>query len=134
MDVSCGGFVLMQSCWLFCLCEIVVGVLSVIDPQGRCMRMEQRTSCYQSPPVSIDDEFQKCMNMGATDDEPATVIAVGCLHTSSVGLRAVKVNKNGLLNYKAKHVFYPPENRKFRCRCDYHWTSVFEVYKSSSSI
>jgi hypothetical protein len=31
------------------------------------------------------------------------------------------------LNYRAKHVFYPSSNRKFRCHDDYYWASVFEV-------
>ncbi|XP_076936927.1 uncharacterized protein LOC143604278 [Bidens hawaiensis] len=38
-----------------------------------------------------------------------------------------KVCELGLLNYKVKHVFHPSEKRKFRCRYDYYWASVFEV-------
>lgn len=38
-----------------------------------------------------------------------------------------KVCELGLLNYRAKHVFYPSSNRKFRCHDDYYWASVFEV-------
>ncbi|GJV04880.1 hypothetical protein Tco_1338449 [Tanacetum coccineum] len=45
----------------------------------------------------------------------------------SVDLRSAKVCELGLLNYKAKHVFYPSEKKKFRCRYDYYWASVFEV-------
>ncbi|RVW93706.1 hypothetical protein CK203_043407 [Vitis vinifera] len=50
----------------------------------------------------------------------------------SVDLRSSKVCELGLLNYKAKHVFYPLEKRKFRCHYDYYWASVFKVeYKDS---
>ncbi|XP_057478699.1 uncharacterized protein LOC130766039 [Actinidia eriantha] len=53
--------------------------------------------------------------------------------SSSVDLRSSKVCELGLLNYKAKHVFYPFEGKKFRCRHDYYWASVFEVeYKYHS--
>ncbi|XP_040987493.1 uncharacterized protein LOC121235236 isoform X1 [Juglans microcarpa x Juglans regia] len=52
--------------------------------------------------------------------------------SSSVDLRSSKVCELGLFNYKAKHVFYPLE-RKFRCRYDYYWASVFKVeYKDHS--
>ncbi|PWA38847.1 Leucine-rich repeat-containing protein [Artemisia annua] len=44
-----------------------------------------------------------------------------------VDLRSAKVCELGLLNYKAKHVFYPSEKKKFRCHYDYYWASVFEV-------
>lgn len=47
--------------------------------------------------------------------------------SSSVDLRSSKVCELGLLNYRAKHVFYPYESKKFRCRYDYYWASVFEV-------
>ncbi|XP_021299557.1 uncharacterized protein LOC110428155 [Herrania umbratica] len=47
--------------------------------------------------------------------------------SSSVDIRASKICELGLLNYKAKHVFYHFERSKFRCRYDYYWTSVFEV-------
>ncbi|XVF52128.1 hypothetical protein PTKIN_Ptkin04bG0239800 [Pterospermum kingtungense] len=47
--------------------------------------------------------------------------------SSSVDIRSSKVCELGLLNYKAKHVFYPFERSKFRCRYDYYWTSVFKV-------
>ncbi|KAK9276048.1 hypothetical protein L1049_005579 [Liquidambar formosana] len=54
--------------------------------------------------------------------------------SSSVDLRSSKVCELGLLNYKAKHVFYPFERKKFRCRYDYYWASVFKVeYKDHSS-
>lgn len=53
--------------------------------------------------------------------------------SSSVDLRSSKVCELGLLNYKAKHVFYPFDTSKFRCRYDYYWASVFEVeYKDHS--
>ncbi|KDP39747.1 hypothetical protein JCGZ_02767 [Jatropha curcas] len=53
--------------------------------------------------------------------------------SSSVDLRSSKVCGLGLLNYKAKHVFYPFDRSKFRCRYDYYWASVFEVeYKDHS--
>lgn len=47
--------------------------------------------------------------------------------SSSVDLRSSKVCELGLLNYKAKHVFYPFERKKYRCHYDYYWASVFEV-------
>ncbi|XP_023540496.1 uncharacterized protein LOC111800848 [Cucurbita pepo subsp. pepo] len=47
--------------------------------------------------------------------------------SSSVDLRSSKVCELGLLNYKAKNVFYPYERNKFRCRYDYYWASVFKV-------
>ncbi|XVE65408.1 hypothetical protein DITRI_Ditri07aG0178000 [Diplodiscus trichospermus] len=47
--------------------------------------------------------------------------------SSGVDIRSSKVCELGLLNYKAKHVFYPFERSKFRCRYDYYWTSVFKV-------
>ncbi|XP_020084202.1 uncharacterized protein LOC109707379 [Ananas comosus] len=47
--------------------------------------------------------------------------------SSSIDLRSSKVCELGLLNYNAKHVFYPSEKRKFRCRDDYYWASVFQV-------
>lgn len=46
---------------------------------------------------------------------------------AGVDLKSAKVCELGLLNYKAKHVFYPSEKKKFRCRYDYYWASVFEV-------
>ncbi|KAI7741315.1 hypothetical protein M8C21_024837 [Ambrosia artemisiifolia] len=57
-------------------------------------------------------------------------ISVPCqckIVSSNVDLRSAKVCELGLLNYKAKHVFYPSEKKKFRCRHDYYWASVFEV-------
>lgn len=47
--------------------------------------------------------------------------------SSSVDLRTSKICELGFLNYKAKRVFYPSEKRKFRCRYDYYWASVFKV-------
>ncbi|KAK4422462.1 hypothetical protein Salat_1828700 [Sesamum alatum] len=47
--------------------------------------------------------------------------------SSSVDLRSSKVCELGLLNYKAKHVFYPFERKKYRCHYDYYWASVFKV-------
>ncbi|VFQ73132.1 unnamed protein product [Cuscuta campestris] len=47
--------------------------------------------------------------------------------SSSVDLRSSKVCELGLLNYKAKNVLYPHERKKFRCRYDYYWASVFKV-------
>ncbi|XP_047981647.1 uncharacterized protein LOC125222848 isoform X3 [Salvia hispanica] len=47
--------------------------------------------------------------------------------SSSVDLRSSKVCELGLFNYKAKHVFYPFERKKYRCHYDYYWASVFEV-------
>ncbi|XP_062120577.1 uncharacterized protein LOC133834837 [Humulus lupulus] len=54
--------------------------------------------------------------------------------SSSVDLRSSKVCELGLSNYKAKHVFYPFEKSKFRCRYDYYWASIFKVeYRDLSS-
>ncbi|TVU15886.1 hypothetical protein EJB05_39429, partial [Eragrostis curvula] len=47
--------------------------------------------------------------------------------STGVDLRSSKVCELGLLNYRAKHVFYPSSNRKFRCHDDYYWASVFQV-------
>ncbi|KAJ6946647.1 hypothetical protein NC651_001372 [Populus alba x Populus x berolinensis] len=49
--------------------------------------------------------------------------------SSSVDLRSSKVCEPGFLNYKAKHVFYPYNRSKFRCRYDYYWASVFEKFQ-----
>ncbi|KAG4134663.1 hypothetical protein ERO13_D08G171200v2 [Gossypium hirsutum] len=54
--------------------------------------------------------------------------------SSSVDIRSSKVCELGLLNYKAKHVFYSSENSKFRCRYDYYWTSVFKVEYTDHSL
>ncbi|KAK1417817.1 hypothetical protein QVD17_26951 [Tagetes erecta] len=57
-------------------------------------------------------------------------ISVPCqckIVSSNVDLRSAKVCELGLLNYNAKHVFYPSEKKKFRCRHDYYWASIFEV-------
>uniref|UniRef100_A0A803LTR1 Uncharacterized protein n=1 Tax=Chenopodium quinoa TaxID=63459 RepID=A0A803LTR1_CHEQI len=54
--------------------------------------------------------------------------------STSVDLRSSKICELGLLNYKAKRVFYPSERRKFRCRYDYYWASIFKVeYKDQFS-
>ncbi|PWA63093.1 hypothetical protein CTI12_AA355650 [Artemisia annua] len=50
-----------------------------------------------------------------------------------VNLRSAKVYEHGLLNYKAKHEFYPSEKKKFRCRYDYYQASVFELRNSRVS-
>ncbi|XP_010529264.1 PREDICTED: uncharacterized protein LOC104806194 [Tarenaya hassleriana] len=47
--------------------------------------------------------------------------------SSTVDLRTSEVCGIGLLNIKAKHMFYPFERDKFRCRYDYYWASVFKV-------
>ncbi|TYI69909.1 hypothetical protein E1A91_D08G186900v1 [Gossypium mustelinum] len=54
--------------------------------------------------------------------------------SGSVDIRSSKVCELGLLNYKAKHVFYSSENSKFRCRYDYYWTSVFKVEYTDHSL
>ncbi|KAG5592408.1 hypothetical protein H5410_042922 [Solanum commersonii] len=51
--------------------------------------------------------------------------------SSSVDLRSSKVCELGLLNYKAKHVLYPSERKKFRCHYDYYWASVFKGLPSA---
>ncbi|PWA45742.1 hypothetical protein CTI12_AA519270 [Artemisia annua] len=47
-------------------------------------------------------------------------------NNDSVDLTAVKFDEIGHLNYKANHVFYPPEKKKFKWLCAYYWASVFE--------
>ncbi|KAM0897851.1 hypothetical protein ACQ4PT_022285 [Festuca glaucescens] len=47
--------------------------------------------------------------------------------STGVDIRSSKICELGLLNYRAKHVFYPSSNRRFRCHDDYYWASVFEV-------
>ncbi|XP_042491017.1 uncharacterized protein LOC122070838 [Macadamia integrifolia] len=65
---------------------------------------------------------------------PISVAAQCKIISSSVDIRSSKVCELGWLNYKAKHVFYPLERRKFRCHYDYYWASVFKVeYKEHSS-
>lgn len=51
---------------------------------------------------------------------------------AGVDLRSSKVCELGFLNYKAKRVFYPSERKKFRCRYDYYWASVFKVIIANS--
>ncbi|KZV45243.1 hypothetical protein F511_10020 [Dorcoceras hygrometricum] len=45
----------------------------------------------------------------------------------SVDLRSTKVCELGLLNYKAKHVFYSFKRKRYRCHYDYYWASIFKV-------
>ncbi|XP_073055528.1 uncharacterized protein [Primulina eburnea] len=47
--------------------------------------------------------------------------------SSGVDLRSTKVCELGLLNYKAKHVFYQFERKRYRCHYDYYWASIFKV-------
>ncbi|XP_062186138.1 uncharacterized protein LOC133889698 [Phragmites australis] len=47
--------------------------------------------------------------------------------STAVDLRSSKVCELGLLKYRAKHIFYPSSNRRFRCHDDYYWTSIFQV-------
>ncbi|KAL5794589.1 hypothetical protein ACOSP7_003183 [Xanthoceras sorbifolium] len=54
--------------------------------------------------------------------------------SSSVDIRSSKVCELGVLNYKAKRVFYPFERSKFRCRYDYYWACVFKVEYTDHSI
>ncbi|XP_010918083.1 uncharacterized protein [Elaeis guineensis] len=58
---------------------------------------------------------------------PVSVPSTCKIISSSIDLRSSKVCELGLLNYKAEHVFYPSEKRRFRCHDDYYWASVFEV-------
>lgn len=65
---------------------------------------------------------------------PISVSSQCRIVSSSVDLKSSKVCELGLFNYKAKHVFYPLEGRRFRCRFDYYWASVFKVeYQDQSS-
>ncbi|KAM5573700.1 hypothetical protein ABKV19_013308 [Rosa sericea] len=65
---------------------------------------------------------------------PISVSSQCRIVSSSVDLKSAKVCELGLFNYKAKHVFYPLEGRRFRCRYDYYWASVFKVeYQDQSS-
>ncbi|CAD6259763.1 unnamed protein product [Miscanthus lutarioriparius] len=47
--------------------------------------------------------------------------------STGVDLRSSKVCELGLLNYRAKHIFYPSSKRRFRCHDDYYWASVLQV-------
>ncbi|MBA0554409.1 hypothetical protein Golob_013515 [Gossypium lobatum] len=66
--------------------------------------------------------------------DPISVPTQCKIVSSSVDIRSSKVCELGLLNYKAKHVFYSSENSKFRCRYDYYWTSVFKVEYTDHSL
>lgn len=59
--------------------------------------------------------------------DPISIPSQCKIVSSSVDLRSSKVCELGFLNYKAKRVFYPSERKKFRCRYDYYWASVFKV-------
>ncbi|KAK9667765.1 hypothetical protein RND81_13G010000 [Saponaria officinalis] len=64
----------------------------------------------------------------ATFSIPPANFASQCrIVSSSIDLKTSKICELGLLNYKAKRVFYPSERRKFRCRYDYYWASIFKV-------
>ncbi|XP_068635423.1 uncharacterized protein [Aristolochia californica] len=67
------------------------------------------------------------------DSGPAFFDAQCRIVSSRVDLRSTKVCELGVLNYNAKHVFYPMERRKFRCRYDYYWASVFKVEYEETS-
>ncbi|KAL9242657.1 hypothetical protein vseg_016639 [Gypsophila vaccaria] len=58
---------------------------------------------------------------------PANLPSQCRIVSSSIDLKTSKICELGLLNYKAKRVFYPSERRKFRCRYDYYWASIFKV-------
>uniref|UniRef100_A0A166F4U0 Uncharacterized protein n=1 Tax=Daucus carota subsp. sativus TaxID=79200 RepID=A0A166F4U0_DAUCS len=59
--------------------------------------------------------------------DPISVPSQCKIISSRVDLRSSKICELGFLNYKAKNVFYPSERKKFRCRYDYYWASIFEV-------
>ncbi|XP_039029842.1 uncharacterized protein LOC120164162 isoform X3 [Hibiscus syriacus] len=61
------------------------------------------------------------------DNDPIFMPTQCKIVSSSVDIRSSKVCELGLLNYKAKHVFYHSINNKFKCRHDYYWSSVFKV-------
>ncbi|KAK8998563.1 hypothetical protein V6N11_083950 [Hibiscus sabdariffa] len=61
------------------------------------------------------------------DNDPIFMPTQCKIVSSSVDIRSSKVCELGLLNYKAKHVFYHSKNNKFKCRYDYYWSSVFKV-------
>ncbi|XP_068651144.1 uncharacterized protein [Aristolochia californica] len=67
------------------------------------------------------------------DSGPAAFDAQCRIVSSRVDLRSTKVCALGVRNYNAKHVFYPTERRKFRCRHDYYWASVFKVEYEKTS-
>jgi hypothetical protein len=74
--------------------------------------------------------------ISSSNSSPIAVPSHCKIVSSSVDLRSSKVCELGVLNYKAKHVFYfyPFQTNKFRCRYDYYWASVFKVeYKDHSS-
>eukprot|EP00252_Welwitschia_mirabilis_P018148 TRINITY_DN40389_c0_g1_i1.p1 TRINITY_DN40389_c0_g1~~TRINITY_DN40389_c0_g1_i1.p1 ORF type:complete len:335 (+),score=33.93 TRINITY_DN40389_c0_g1_i1:261-1265(+) len=59
--------------------------------------------------------------------KPSPVPAQCKIIHHSVDLRSDKVCQLGLLNYNAKNILLPSGTRRFRCRYDYYWTSVFKV-------
>uniref|UniRef100_A0A803L693 Uncharacterized protein n=1 Tax=Chenopodium quinoa TaxID=63459 RepID=A0A803L693_CHEQI len=65
----------------------------------------------------FDINHKACIIRGTEEEE----------EKKSVDLRSSKICELGLLNYKAKRVFYPSERRKFRCHYDYYWASIFKV-------
>ncbi|KAF6170201.1 hypothetical protein GIB67_038734 [Kingdonia uniflora] len=65
----------------------------------------------------------------------AVSIPVNCrIVSTSVDIRTAKVCESGFYNYIAENVFYTLKRRKFPCRSDYYWASVFKVeYRERSS-
>lgn len=59
--------------------------------------------------------------------DPISIPSQCKIVSSRVDLRSSKICELGFLNYKAKNVFYPSERKKFRCRYDYYWASIFQV-------
>ncbi|KAF6148309.1 hypothetical protein GIB67_025528, partial [Kingdonia uniflora] len=47
--------------------------------------------------------------------------------STSVDIRTTKVCESGFYNYMAENVLYTLKRRKFPCRSDYYWASVFKV-------
>ncbi|KAM7493777.1 hypothetical protein LguiB_028386 [Lonicera macranthoides] len=77
--------------------------------------------------VSIGLVFVGILIGSSSITDPISVPSQCKIVSSTVDIRSSKVCELGLLNYKAKHVFYPSEKKKFRCRYDYYWASVFKV-------
>ncbi|KAJ8499443.1 hypothetical protein OPV22_009995 [Ensete ventricosum] len=100
---------------------------------GRASRFLFR--CFSSLILSLAASFLFSFLLGLlglaieelSASAPLSVPSTCRILSSSVDIRTSKICELGMFNYKAKHVFYPSEKTKFRCRYDYYWASVFEV-------
>ncbi|KAF6144095.1 hypothetical protein GIB67_007556, partial [Kingdonia uniflora] len=89
-------------------------------------------SCFDKDPIEEDDERVLCVMLRAVFptvgqseidrivSEKAKKVAEG------VDIRTAKVCESGFYNYIGENVFYTLKRRKFPCRSDYYWASVFK--------